>query len=99
MPYRNIIVIGASMGGVEALPKLIGALPEDLGAAVFVVMHMTAGGGDYLPREFNKVGKLPAARAVDGEPIRVNRVYCAVGDRHLMIEGDRVRLSNGPKES
>lgn len=99
MPHRNIIVIGASLGGVEALPQLIGALPRDLGAAVFVVMHMTADAGDYLPRQFNKIGRLPAALAEDGEPIRMNRVYCAVADRHLMIEGEHVRVSHGPKES
>ncbi|HET8699441.1 MAG TPA: chemotaxis protein CheB [Gammaproteobacteria bacterium] len=99
MPHRNVIAIGASMGGIEALPKLIGGLPEDLGAAVFVVMHIAAGGGQYLPERINRVSKLAAAPARDGEAIRANRVYCAVEDRHLMTEGDRVRLSHGSRES
>jgi two-component system, chemotaxis family, protein-glutamate methylesterase/glutaminase len=96
---RDTIVIGASAGGVEALPKLVAGLPKDLNAAVFVTMHMSPRDSRYLADRFNSVGSLPAAPAVDGEPIERNRIYCAVADRHLLLAGDRVRLSAGPRES
>jgi two-component system, chemotaxis family, protein-glutamate methylesterase/glutaminase len=96
---RDTIVIGASAGGVEALPKLISGLPADLGAAVFVTMHMSARDSGFLADRFNFVGNLPATRAVDGELIQKNHIYCAAADRHLMLQGNRVRLSSGPRES
>jgi two-component system chemotaxis response regulator CheB len=97
--HRDTIVIGASAGGVEALPKLIAGLPPDLGAAVLVTMHMSANNAGFLAERFNTVGRLPASLALDGEPIENNRIYCAVADRHLMLRGNRIRLSTGPRES
>lgn len=99
MAHRDIIVIGASMGGLDALPRVIEGLPENLGASIFVVLHMASGGSEYLPARFNRVGRLYAAAAEDGERIEPNRIYCAVADRHLAIEGDRIRLTRAPKES
>jgi len=96
---RDTIVIGASAGGVETLPALVAGLPADLNAAVFVAMHMSGRDSRFLADRFNALGNLPAAPAVDGEPIEQNRVYCAVADRHLMLQGNRVRLSRGPRES
>jgi two-component system chemotaxis response regulator CheB len=96
---RDTIVIGASAGGGEALRKVIAGLPADLDAAVFVTMHMSARDPGFLAERLNAVGNLPVAQAIDGEPIERNRVYCAVADRHLMLQGDRVRLSSGPRES
>ena len=49
MVGHNIIVIGASAGGVDALPRLIGSLPADLAASVFVVLHIPAQGQGLLP--------------------------------------------------
>ena len=98
MPHR-ILVIGASLGGWDALPELVSGLPSDLNAAVFVVLHMSPGGPSYLADRLNSLGRLPAASAADGEEIQPRRVYVAVPDRHLMLESGRVRLSRGPRES
>jgi two-component system chemotaxis response regulator CheB len=97
--HRNVIVVGASLGGHEALTGLIGTLPADLNAAIFVVMHVAPDGPSILGQLLDRVSPLPAAAAVDGEPIAPNRIYVAVPDRHLMIERDRVRLSRGPREN
>ena len=60
MPTHDIIVIGASAGGVETLQELVGLLPGDLPAAVFVVQHMSAEGKSWLPQILSRKGPLPA---------------------------------------
>lgn len=99
MAHRDIIVIGASLGGVQALPRLVAALPADLAAAVLIVMHMAAEGSNHLAERLDAVGPLQAAPAVDGEPITPGRIYVAGPDRHLMFEGNRIRVTRGPRES
>jgi two-component system chemotaxis response regulator CheB len=96
---HDIIVVGASAGGVEALQVLMRGLPADLPAAVFVVLHMSADAPSLLPQILNRAGPLPVAAAVDNERIVPGRVYVAVPDRHLLIERGRVCLVRGPKEN
>jgi two-component system, chemotaxis family, protein-glutamate methylesterase/glutaminase len=96
---HDIIVIGASAGGVEALPKLIGSLPADLPASVFIVLHIAAQGPDLLPEIIRRVACLSVAHGVDGEKIRQGHVYVAPPDHHLQVNGPRVRLFRGPREN
>jgi two-component system, chemotaxis family, protein-glutamate methylesterase/glutaminase len=97
--YRDIVVIGASLGGVDALRRLVGLLPADLNAAVLVVNHMDPSSTGHLPRILSNVAKIPFAAAVDGEKVETGRGYVAVPNRHLMIEARQIRLSRGPRES
>jgi two-component system, chemotaxis family, protein-glutamate methylesterase/glutaminase len=96
---RNIVVVGASAGGVEALSTFVAGLPPEFPAAVFVVMHIPAHTPSALHQILERAGRLPAVQAVDGEPIRKGHIYVAPSDRHLMIDGDRIRLTRGPKEN
>ena len=96
---HDIIVIGASAGGVEALRELIGSLPGDLPAAVFVVLHIPAQGNGFLPQIIGKAAALIVEHGMDGETIRHGRVYVAPPDHHLHVDGRRVRLSRGPREN
>jgi len=96
---RDIVTVGASSGGVEALMRVIGGLPGDLPAAVFVVMHFPESAPSALPLILNRVGALEAVRAEDGEPIKSGRIYVAPPDLHLLVEKGRVRLTRGPKEN
>ncbi len=99
MALKDIIVIGASAGGFEALKKLVGGLPKDLAAAVFVVWHLPANAHGVLPSVLGKEGTLPAAHGVDGEEISTGRIYVAPPDHHLLVEENRVRITKGPKEN
>jgi two-component system chemotaxis response regulator CheB len=99
MAYRDIVVIGASLGGVEALPRLVSSLPVDLNAAVLVVTHMEPSAPSHLSAILSKAARFQFAAAVDGEEVKTGRGYVAVPDRHLMIEAGRIRLSHGPRES
>jgi two-component system chemotaxis response regulator CheB len=95
---RGVIAIGASAGGVEALKQLASGLPSDLPYAVLVALHMAAGSPSVLARIISRSGPLPAEQAVDGEHLRAGRIYVAVPDRHLLVDGHRVVVSRGPTE-
>lgn len=99
MPGHDIIAVGASAGGVEALMRLARDLPSDLPAAVFVVLHIPANGASALPTILSRAGPLPAVHPRDGEAIEPGRIYVAPPDHHLLVERGRVRLPRGPREN
>jgi two-component system chemotaxis response regulator CheB len=99
MPGHDIIVVGASTGGVEALRSIAGGLPADLPAAVFVVLHMPAGAHSMLAHLLARAGRLPAVQAVGGELIQDGRIYCARPDFHLIVRRGHVELAHGPREN
>lgn len=96
---RNIVVIGASAGGFDAIKKLVALLPAQLDAAIFIVWHMSPDIYGILPQVLSRLNTVPAVAAKDGEPIVFNRIYVAQPDQHLLLEEGRVRLSRGPKEN
>jgi two-component system chemotaxis response regulator CheB len=95
----NVVAVGASAGGVEALTHLAAGMPPDLPYAVLVVLHMPAGAPSVLARIMDRSGPLPAAQAVDGEPLEPGTIRVAVPNRHLMVHDNRIALSEGPTEN
>src|SRR4051794_2863019 len=87
---RDIVVIGASAGGVEALQHLVRDLPADLPAAVFIVLHV--GASSHLAALLDNAGPLAVAQAVSGEPIEHRRVYVAAPGMHLLLHETHVLL-------
>ena len=96
---RNVIVVGASAGGVEALIQFFGELPEDFAAAVLVVLHVPASAPSQLARILARATRLPVKPGVDLEEVLPGQVYVASADRHLMIDGNHIRITRGPRES
>lgn len=94
---HDIIVIGASAGGVAALRSLVSQLPADLDAAIFVVIHLSPNRPSYLAEILTRCGPLPAHAPVDGDPIQAGHIYVATPDRHLLLEKGRIRISCGAK--
>jgi two-component system chemotaxis response regulator CheB len=94
-----IVVVGASAGGVEVLSRLVRALPPDLDAAVLVVLHLPETSSSRLAHILDVAGPLPAATADDGEDLRPGRVLVAPPGCHLLVHGERVRLTRGAKEN
>lgn len=99
MAKRDIIVVGASAGGITALSELLSSIPESLNASIFVVLHLPAASPSALPAILTRAGKLPAHRAVDGEQIKPGSIYVAPPDHHILLEGNRVLVKKGPKEN
>jgi len=96
---RDIIVVGTSAGGVEALTVLMGGMPSDLPAAIFVVLHIGPTAPRVLPQILARASRLRFAMAEEGEPIEKGRVYIAPPDHHLLLSEDRVHLNRGPREN
>jgi two-component system, chemotaxis family, protein-glutamate methylesterase/glutaminase len=99
MSRRDIIVIGASAGGFEALKTLAAGLPSDLPASIFIVWHMSPNVRGILPQVLNRSRTLYASHAFDREPIEPGRIYVAPPDYHLLLENSHVLVTRGPKEN
>ncbi len=99
MPNRDVIVVAASAGGVEAIRDVLGGLPEDLPAAVLIVLHMPPSGGSTLATILARSTSLPVASAVDGERLVPGRVYVCLGDHHLLVGRGHVHVRRGPREN
>jgi two-component system, chemotaxis family, protein-glutamate methylesterase/glutaminase len=96
---HDIIVVGASAGGVEVLSQLVASLPENLPAAIFIVIHLSGTSKSFLPEILNRKGKMHAAHARDGEAIVPGRIYVAQPNYHLLVKRGYIRLVQGPKEN
>lgn len=99
MARRGLIVVGASAGGVEALRVLLGTLPPDFPAALLVVVHVPPTGRSALREILDRACALPVRRAENGALLQPGTVAVAVPDHHLLVVGDRLMLSRGPREN
>ena len=86
MQGHDIIVIGASVGGVEALSNLVAQFPEDLPATVFVVQHIMPTATGQLAQVLDRAGLLPATMAQDYESFELGHIYVAPPDYHLLVK-------------
>ncbi|HYS13311.1 MAG TPA: chemotaxis protein CheB [Burkholderiaceae bacterium] len=96
---RDIVTIGASAGGVETLRRLVGALPQTYGGAIFVVVHVGAESRSELPAILSRAGPLPAVLAQDGATIRRGHIHVAPPDFHLLVQPGRLAVVRGPGEN
>ncbi|MGE5262817.1 MAG: chemotaxis protein CheB [Acidobacteriota bacterium] len=96
---HDLIVVGASAGGLEALQRMLPGLPADLPAAVLIVLHSGRQPADLLPSLLSRTTALPCQPAEEGQPIQRGVIYTAVSDHHLLVSADRLHVTHGPKEN
>jgi two-component system chemotaxis response regulator CheB len=96
---RDLVVIGASAGGVEALKQIVAGLPRDLPAAICIVLHIAPTSTSALAGILARAGDLPCATASNGGALEPARIVVAPPDHHLLIEDGRVVLDVGPREN
>src|SRR5579871_4892030 len=99
MGNRDIIVIGGSSGATTPLKEILGRLPVDLPAAVFVVLHIPAHGIGILSTIATAAGRLPVVQAESGMVIKNGCVYLAAPDHHLLLFESHIMLGRGPREN
>lgn len=97
----KVVVIGTSAGGLSALKKLIGQLPDDFPLPVLVVRHISADAtGNVLLNELNKLNTLKCQHAKSGDELKPGYLYLAPSDHHLMIGGDlKILVTKGAQEN
>ena len=96
---HRTIALGGSTGAVKDLKRILAALPADLPAPVFVVVHVGAQGRNLLAKTFEGCGLLPVTTAEDGETVEPGHVYIAPSYRHLLVIEGAIRLGRGPREN
>jgi two-component system chemotaxis response regulator CheB len=75
------------------------SLPSNLPAAILVVLHVPSSGASALPRILERVGKLPVDVASPQQDLQPGRIVIAPPDRHLVVVGNELRTSHGPREN
>ena len=93
MSGHDLIVMGASVGGIPAFRRLLADLPSDLPAGILIVQHASAGGPGLLAEVLGRNASLPVRQSREGEEIQPAHVYVAPPDHHLLVSGSRLHLS------
>jgi len=99
MAYHDIMAIGTSAGGVEALLFLAKAFPPNFPATILITIHLPSHFRSSLDEILTGAGPLLASFAQDGEAIKKGRIYIAPPGCHLLIDGDQLVLGTGPREN
>ena len=95
-----VVVIGTSSGGTEALSILASTLPENLGACVLIVRHLSPEtSASYLVQRIRSHTKLPCHEAIDGMPLTAGHIHVAPADKHLLIDPSKIWVVHGPREN
>src|SRR5215469_3689747 len=94
---RDIVVIGGSSGGLEAMIRLVAGLPGDFQGSLFVVSHIGAN-PSQLPELLANAGRLPARHAQHGQIFAPGCIYVAPSDRHMLLLDGSIQLSSRPRE-
>jgi two-component system chemotaxis response regulator CheB len=96
---RDLVAVGASAGGVEALKTLVAALPADLPATVLVALHLSASARSYLADILARSCRMPVRQARPDLALVPGEVVVAHPDAHLLVVDDRIVLGRGPREN
>lgn len=96
---RDIVVLGGSAGGVEAMLRVAERLPGDLAASIFLVIHVSPTAPSMLPSILARHGSLRSCHARDGDAFERSVIYVAPPDHHLLVRSAVVSVERGPREN
>jgi two-component system chemotaxis response regulator CheB len=96
---RDLIVIGCSAGGLDALGRIVRQLPRDLPASVVIVQHISPTHDPYLVTILQRDSPLPVSWVEQGAPLGRGQIFVAPPDAHTLITDSHLGLSRGPREN
>src|SRR3954471_9190364 len=97
---RNLIVIGASAGGIKAIEKIIERLPKNIDAAIMIVLHLSKkSSAANIVEIFQRKTKFKCLVAADNMAIEREKIYLAPPEHHLLVNGKIMFLNQGPEEN
>jgi len=99
MANHDIVVMGASYGGLAAYTKLLSLLPRDFHASIFVVLHISPRFPSYLEQILSGKVKLRVLQPKGGEKPEQGTVYVAPPNHHLLLKEDHIAIVKGPREN
>ena len=99
MRAKQVVVIGASAGGIEALRKLVGGLPANFSAPICIVLHTSPRAPAVLDAILRREGPLPAVNVHGRQRMHPGHLYVAPPDCHLVVEPGLVWGTKGPREN
>jgi two-component system chemotaxis response regulator CheB len=86
--HADIVVIGISTGGPQALRHVIPRIPADFPVPIAVVLHMPIGYTEMYAQRLNDISAIDVVEARDGEPLRAGAMFLAPAGRHLVLQRD-----------
>jgi len=99
----QIVAIGSSTGGPQALFAVLGALPPSMRLPIVITQHMPATFTTILAEHIQRTAKRPCAEGVDGQALEAGRIYLAPGDNHMKVESQGtqkiIRITKEPPEN
>ena len=98
MSTVDIIVIGASAGGLQAWREILAGVPPGIGVPILGVLHMPAERRSNLAQVLSRAGKLAVSFANANQHLEGRHVYVAPPDYHLLVTNIGATLNHGPKE-
>ena len=98
MSNFDVVVIGASAGGVGSLQRLVEHVPAEFPPAILIALHLPDGIRSMLPEILARAGNLPAAHATHGARIQGGRIYIAPSGFHLTVQAGRMNVTRGARE-
>jgi two-component system chemotaxis response regulator CheB len=97
---RDLVVMGASAGGLPALLTIVGGLPGDFSGIVLVALHLPAGARSALASILTRAGRLPASTVTEGQILEPGHVYVGPPNRnHVIVGQGQTHLVFGPREN
>jgi two-component system chemotaxis response regulator CheB len=99
MANRDVVAIGTSAGGVDALLYLVKHLSRTFPASVLITIHLPNHTRSALDEILSQAGPLSAQFARDGDILQKGRIYIAPPDRHVLLDDHRLSLGTGPREN
>lgn len=90
----DVVALGASAGGLNAISRVLGGLSKDFPGSVVVVQHLSPAHKSWMSSLLGRNSPLKVKQAEDGDVLRPGTVYTGPPDKHLLVQSGRIQLTD-----